>query len=64
MKIIEIDALTETKFDQYQNTTITNDEDAIKWAGSLGAKEVYKYIRPNGILWIVRADGETKKNEA
>jgi predicted transcriptional regulator len=64
MKITEIDALTETKFDQYQNTTITNDEDAVKWAKGYGVKEVYKYIRPNGILWIVRANGKTEKNEA
>ena len=56
VKVIEIDALWKANFDQYQKDTLKSDEEAIEWAKSLGASEVYKYQATNWVRYIVRAD--------
>ena len=56
VKVIEIDALWKANFDQYQKDTLKNDEEAIEWAKSLGATEVYKYQTEHWLRYIVRAE--------
>ena len=58
MKIIEIDTeqFNQLQFDRRElslKDTATNLILMSRWAAQLKAKVIYKYKRPNGILWIV-----------
>ena len=58
MKIIPIKSLTKIDFDFYE--LYTDDDEEGKehmeaWAKYMKANVVWKYVRPNGVKWIVKA---------
>ena len=61
MKIIKIDTeeFNKLKFDRREITSKGESTDELMilalWAQAHNAVTVYKYKRPNGILWIVEA---------
>jgi len=65
MKIIEIDTkqFNALKFDRREFQTKSESGSDMKkvmdWYYKMAVKsDIYKYKRPNGILWMVRVDGK------